>query len=429
MEKNKKRFFMLWFGEFLSVIGSGITGFALSVDVYQKTGMASYYSLITLATVAPSILIRPFAGALADRYSRRIIMIIGNMTAGLGIVMLALLLHFGKGDLSIAQICFCMVISSLGTGLSVPSYASCITLLIPEDFYAVASGMVQVSGSGQYLISPMLASILIPIIGVEKVVFLDAASFLLVIIIVFWIRIPLKVENQAEDKEGIITTITKSITYLKDYKENVLLILNGIVVNFFMGFLIVLIGPMILSFSTQKWLGIGESISAMGMVVGSILVMFIKLPENLYNKIYSYVMIMGFGYALVGLTQNYLLIIVACSLFFYSIPFINTYTDVVFRKTIHKNMQGRVYALQGALVQVGYMFAYTFAGVLADYVFIPLFEEDGLLYSNIGKIIGVGPGRGIGFMFILCGTCILLSGMILRRSMNKTMVEQLEEMA
>lgn len=430
MQKDKFKFFVLWFGEFLSVIGSGITGFSLSVDVYNKTAMASHYSLITLATVAPSILIRPIGGALADKYSRRLIMIIGNMLAGLGIVMLAILLHFGSGELHLWQICLCMVISSSGTGLAVPSYTSCITLLIPEDFYAVASGMVQVSASGQYLISPLLAGILLSSIGIEKVILLDAASFLIVILIVFWIKVPLKVSDSAEEKEKLLTTMRKSFSYLKSCKENLMLIITGMLVNFFMGFLIVLIGPMILSFSTEKWLGIGESISSMGMVAGSVLVMILKLPKNLYSRIFVYVITMGIGYALVGVSENYALIIIACIMFFYSIPYINTYTDVVFRKTIDKKMQGRVYALQGALVQVGYMIAYTFAGPLADYVFQPMFEEGGALYHNIGRLIGTGAGRGIGFMFVLCGMSIIIIGVVMRRKMDRIIINKnLEEAA
>ncbi len=424
---EKIKFFVLWLGEFLSVIGTGITGFALSVDIYQKTGMASYYSLITLSTVAPSILIRPVAGALADKYSRRLIMIMGNMLAGSGIVLLFFLLHFEAGAISIVHICFCMIVSSIGTGLSVPAYTSCITLLIPEEFYQVASGMIQVSASAQYIISPLLAGILLPIMGAENVILLDAASFLIVILIVFWIKVPLKVSDKEDEKEKLLVSIKKGMKYLRDYKENVKLIIMGMLVNFFMGFLIVLIGPMILSFSTQTWLGIGESISALGMVAGSVLVMFVKLPKNLYSKIYSYVILMGIGYAMVGLTQNYLFIIVACITFFYSIPYINTYVDVVFRTTIEKKMQGRVYAIHGALVQAGYIVAYSVAGLLADYIFEPMFKEGGYFYNNLGRIFGTGEGRGIGLMFVICGICIVTIGLFFKTRIDRLSIGDEQE--
>ena len=201
----------------------------------------------------------------------------------------------------------------------------------------------------------------------------------------------------------------------------------GMLVNFFMGFLIVLIGPMILSFSTQTWLGIGESISALGMVAGSVFVMFVKLPKNLYSKIYSYVILMGIGYAMVGLTQNYLFIIVACITFFYSIPYINTYVDVVFRTTIEKKMQGRVYAIHGALVQAGYIVAYSVAGLLADYIFEPMFKEGGYFYNNLGRIFGTGEGRGIGLMFVICGICIVTIGLFFKTRINRLSIGDEQE--
>lgn len=429
-EYNKKKFILLWLGEFLSVIGSGITGFAMGVSFYQSTGKASYYSFITLATVGPSILIRPLAGALADKYSRRSLMLIGNFLAGFGVILIAVLFHFHQGSITIGQVCACMTLSSIGTGISLPAYMSSITLLIPEEFYAVASGMIQISASGQYLISPLLAGILLSALSLAQIVLIDASTFLVVFLIVLWIKLPLKVADVEDAKEPLLQKVKKGVAYLFRHKQNLMLAITGMCTNFFMGFLIVLIGPMILSFSNAKMLGIGESVSAIGMVAGSVLVMTRKLPEKLYKAVFFYVFLMGAGYALVGVRENYVCIIAACIVFFYSIPYINTYTDVIYRKTIDKKMQGRVYAIQGAMAQIGYVLSYSFAGVLADYVFEPMFRMDGCLYHTIGKIIGTGQGRGIGFMFILSGIAILLIGLFFWCRIKKYSIEdKMEELA
>lgn len=80
-----KKFLVIWAGELISCIGSGMTAFALSMYVYQMTGSVSYVSLVTLLAYMPTILLSPIGGVLADRYDRRLLMIIGDAFSGLRI--------------------------------------------------------------------------------------------------------------------------------------------------------------------------------------------------------------------------------------------------------------------------------------------------------------------------------------------------------
>lgn len=414
VEYSKKNFLVLWIGQLFSVIGSGITGFALSVSVYQSTGMASYYALITLATVAPGVLIRPIAGALSDKHSRRKLMIIGYNLAGAGVLAIAVIMMLNNGNISIAQICLCMAISSLGTGISIPAFTSAISLLVPESFYGTANGLLQISSSGQYLVSPFAAGILLPLIGVNNILILNVLFYLLVVITIISIKMPLKVEIDSQnDKELLIVQIKEGFKYLLRSRENLLMVIVGSVSNFFMGFLMVLNGPMILSFASAKMLGIGQSIAAIGMLVGSVFVMIWKMPKNLYTTVCSYCLLMGLGYMFMGASNNYYIIILSCTIFFFTIPFVNSYIDISFRKTIDISMQGRVFSIQSALIQIGVVISQSIAGILADYIFEPMFIDNGSLVNSIGRIIGIGKGRGIAFMFILSGFGILAMGIII----------------
>lgn len=89
-------FCLVWFGQLISLIGSGLTGFALGVWVYQTTGSATQFSLIYFCTELPVILVAPIAGAIADRWDKRKVMIISDAGAGLSTVVMAILLAFGK---------------------------------------------------------------------------------------------------------------------------------------------------------------------------------------------------------------------------------------------------------------------------------------------------------------------------------------------
>jgi MFS family permease len=79
----------LWLGQVISVAGSGMTGFALGVLVFRQTGSATLFAMITVCTTLPGILIAPFAGVLADRYNRRLVMIVADTGSALATLAVA----------------------------------------------------------------------------------------------------------------------------------------------------------------------------------------------------------------------------------------------------------------------------------------------------------------------------------------------------
>ena len=85
-------FLVVWSGQFVSLVGSSLTGFALAIWVYQETGSATKLSFVLLAAQLPQILFAPIAGALVDRWDRRWAMIISDTGAGIGTLVIALLL-------------------------------------------------------------------------------------------------------------------------------------------------------------------------------------------------------------------------------------------------------------------------------------------------------------------------------------------------
>ena len=90
--KNMRTFLIIWVGQFISMIGSGLTGFGLSVWVYSETGQATPFAINALAFNLPRILFAPIAGSIADRFNRKRIMILADtaaavITAGLAVLI------------------------------------------------------------------------------------------------------------------------------------------------------------------------------------------------------------------------------------------------------------------------------------------------------------------------------------------------------
>jgi len=94
---------------------------------------------------------------------------------------------------------------------------------------------------------------------------------------------------------------------------------------------------------------------------------------------------------------------------------VNTSLDVLVRQNVDNNIQGRVWSIVSLISQSGMVIAYCTAGFLADHVFDPLFQPNGLFAPTIGVMIGVGAGRGIGFMFILSGILVFIIAVMIGR--------------
>lgn len=406
-----KKFRMIWIGELISCIGSGMTAFALSVYVFQMTGSAAYVSLVTLLAYLPSILLSPIGGVLADRYDRRFLMILGDLCSGLGLLYLLISIQFGHGGM--APVLICVTIDSLFVALMEPSYKATVTDLLSEEEYAKASGLVQLAGNAKYLISPALAGVLLGFADIRLILILDIATFFVTIFAVACVRRTLAKPVIREDKLHITKELSEGMHFLRERKAVLSLVFTMTLLCFFMGVVQTLMPVMALSVTDAKSVGILESVSAVGMVAGSLVIGVFGIKRK-HAKILSIAAAFcGLFMALSGVNETIWFIGAMLFLFFATLPFLNTCADVLIRVSIPNELQGRVWSLIGLLSQMGTVVAYAVCGVLADYVFEPLLAEDGALSDSVGTFIGTGTGRGIGFFLILCGIAmIVVSGFL-----------------
>lgn len=189
-EKGMRKFLFIWIGELISSIGSGMTAFALSVYVYQMTKSVSYVSLITLLAYMPTILLSPLGGILADRYDRRLLMIIGDFCSGLGVVLI--FWQIQAGNRGILPIFIGVTISAVFVALMEPAYRATVTDLLKEEEYDKASGMVQLAGNARYLVSPALAGLLLAAADIRLILLIDIGTFFLTVSAVAIVRRTIK---------------------------------------------------------------------------------------------------------------------------------------------------------------------------------------------------------------------------------------------
>ncbi len=415
------RFLLLWSGQLVSAIGSGLTSFGLGVYVFRQTGKASSVALVTLLAFMPSLLLGAAAGVLADRYDRRLMMVLGDSLSAVGIVYILICMISGEAQLW--QICAGVTISSVFSSLLEPAYKATVTDMLTEEQYTKASGLVQVAGSAKYLISPVIAGFLLTVSDIRLLLAIDICTFFVTVISTLIVRKGLA-SRKYEQARSFIRELREGWGAVSKNRGVLVLVTMTSLITFFVGFIQTLSTPMILAFSDSSALGTSETICASGMLVTSVILGVIPIKKG-YVKILSFSLFFtGIFMAMFGLRENIVFICVSGFLFFAMLPFVNTSLDFLTRTNIENDLQGRAWGFIGVISQVGYIAAYALSGILADYVFSPLLTDGGVLADSIGKIIGTGAGRGAGFLIIIAGALLCAVSVVLYKANSVKTLEK-----
>lgn len=389
-QSNFKKFLLLWMGQLISAIGGGLTGFGLGVYVFEKTGSAAGMALVTLLGFLPTLVLSVPAGVLADRYDRRLLMMLGDGFSGLGVLFI--LLCMMRGETSLLQICLGVFISAVFSSLLDPAYKATVSDLLTEDEYSKASGLVSLAGSARYLVSPLIAGILLSVTDVKVLLVIDICTFMITVISTFAVRKGIDTQKTAT-QVSFQESLQEGWNAIRVKKGVFLLVMVSSVLTLFIGVFQILAEPLVLSMADAKTLGITETICASGMLVSS-LYLGIRGIKKGYVKILSIslalagVFILGFG-----VFESIVFITLSGFAFFLMLPFANNCLDYLVRTNTSVELQGRVWGIVGFLSQIGYVIAYGCSGILADWI------------AGMGRI---SVGRGAGIVMAFAGVALVI---------------------
>lgn len=408
--QNFRSFMLIWGAQMVARIGNGLTAFGLGVYVYQQSGLSTSVALVTLAAFLPSLVLAPLGGVLADRFDRRLLMILGDSFSAIG--LLALIIAFHTGVASIPVICLCVAFSSIFSSVMDPAYRATVTDLLTPEQYARAGGMVQLASASQYLLSPAIAGFLMVTFGITTVLIIDIATMVVTTscMLLVWRTTKTarpKVKNTfwADFREGL--------AFLRHTPGITVLMLLITLVTFCMGFLQTLLTPMVLDLADESTLGVVRSGAAIGMVVASLVIGIFNMKNAYLTYIARCLAVGGILVFLMGTTTSVIAIGILAFVFFTTLPPLNTSIEVIARSSIPNETQGKVWGLMGLISQLGYVVAYAVSGPLADKIFNPMLRPGGAWADSLGQLIGVGESRGIGLLFMLVGVCLALMAVII----------------
>lgn len=394
-KSNFPKFLLLWGGELLSAVGSGLTSFGLGVYVFQQTGSAGSMAIVTLLAFLPTLLLSVPAGVLADRCDRRLLMMLGDGCSALGI--LYILLCMLRGDAALWQICIGVFVSSTFSALLEPSYRATVTDLLTKEEYSKASGMVSLAGSARYLISPILAGALLAVSDIKLLLILDICTFFPTVFAAAFVRKKIAAKT-SEEKESFGKSLRQGWSTIAGNRGILILVVVSSIMTCFMGSFQILAQPLILDFADSATLGIGETICACGMLVSSLFLGVRGIKRGYVKMLSISLFLAGLTMVGFGIWENIYPICVFGFLFFATLPFANNCLDYLTRTNIPNELQGRAWGVIGFLSQIGYVVAYAGAGAAAD---------------GIAAGLHIGVGRGAAAVVIIAGIFLAVTALLL----------------
>lgn len=412
-----KDFLILWSTQSISQLGSSITGFALTLWLYEATGSSLSTAVLAICSYAPYVLMSIFAGALTDRFDKKKTMLGCDVFAAICTMIVFVL--FRTNSLMVWHLYVLNAISGLMNTVQQPASEVAMTLIMPEKYYQKTSGLRTLSSSLISILNPLIATSLYSFLGLNGVIAADIASFIIAsIALLFFIKIP---ENKSDKRERVLVLAKEGLMFLRENPLIMALILFMSGVNLTASAFDATLPGYVLPNPKggSSVLGLVTACSGVAMIIGSLLVSVLPKPRNRVKIIYL-TMLFSLG------TENFLLAFsrepalwcIGQIIGWILVPVMSANLDVILRTSIPVQLQGRVYACRNTLQFFTIPIGFFFGGFMVDHVCEPLMRVYGDL-SILKTLFGTGKGSGAALMMLLLGVSGSLICIITGKKLRK----------
>lgn len=396
-----RNFLTIWAGQVISLIGSGMTTFALGLWIYEQSGEAMPFVLIALFNSIPPFLVSPFAGVLVDRFSRRSVMLASD--AGSAAITMALLLLFSTGRLELWHLYLAALLNSALGIFQLLAYQAIVTNLVPQQQYGRANALVQTAQSVSAILSPLAAAALYGSLGLATIFGLDLGGFVVAVAALLLVRIS-EPKLEGNRRNSLWADMRIGFDFIRSRQGLIGLAVFIALLNLVLSASTVLVTPMVLGFASAQVLAAMQSVSGVGLLLGGVYASTWSNPRRKVLAIVVCAIVSGLGLATAGLRPSPVLIAAGFFIFLFPITSINATLRAIVQAKVPANLQGRVFSLIVMTARAGIPFSLLLAGPLADRVFEPAMALGGALGAGaLGRLLSTGPGRGIGLMLLLSG--------------------------
>ena len=381
---------LLWLAQVISAAGDALYQIALLWLVLDITGSTTTTGLIAMAAFLPAMLFGLYAGVIADKYNRKLIMIFSNLSQALTVIIIPIILYFGYENMLLIGI-LAFIRASFSTFFP-PALNALVPMITSKDCLVRVNSILATSSQLAYLIGPLVAGLILSIVSIPYLFVIDSASFLIAIIILLFIVLPLKIRSP-EKQLNSIQEIFSGIQYAKKNKPLGLLFILTIINNFF------IMGPAFIGMlilvkdtlgGTASQYAFVEAGLAFGMLIGSIFVYRIGNRINIGKLLLIGMILDGVTYSIMYFagSVNYVFIFIVIHAL--GIPMITISRTAIIQKHSPNKYHGRLFSLVHLSVIGVTALSAAVVGIAANYIDIKII----FLFIGIGAALcGV-----VGFM-------------------------------
>ncbi len=370
--------------------------------IYETTGSATLFALSMLVYVLPTIIFSPLAGVASDRYDRRLVMIFSDSLAACGTTLVLVMVL--TGHLQVWHVYIAAFLGSTANTFQWPAYSAATSLLVPKQHLGRASGMVQAAEAASQLIAPAAAGALYVTAGLKPILLIDLATFGVALATLAAVSFP-QPERTEAGKQGSGPWWREALfgwQYIHARPGLFGLLIVFAISNFCSNLAFPLLAPMLLDQTTPDQFGFVMSAFGLGALAGTLIMSGWGGPKRRIYGIVIFDALAGLFGVMLGLSRAVPLIAAVGFMMAITFPITNGCSQAIWQSKVAQDVQGRVFAARRMMAFSIIPISYILAGPLAEHVFNPLLLAGGSLAATpVGWLVGVGPGRGTGLLFVL----------------------------
>lgn len=406
-------FAIVWLGQLVSILATSMTQFGLTIFVYDEAGdaKATAMGLMMVCYITPFLLVSPLAGVMVDRYNRKYMMMVSDLSAGAATI--AILTLLALGTLDIWHLYVASVFQGLGNAFQWPAYSVATSVMVPKEHLGRANGLWSLLEIGPNAFAPLLAGALLPVIGLTGILAFDVVTFVLAIGALLLVHVPPPQRTQAgrEGQGSWLIEAAYGFRYIFARPSLLGLQLVFFFGNLFSGIGYTVFAAMILTRSGQSEIALGSVMAtgAVGGIVGGLIMSaWGGTKRKVHGVLFGHVLSGVLSMTLLGLGRGPSVWMVSSFLGTLLVPWIDGSNQAIWQAKVAPDVQGRVFASRRLIAWFTQPIAPLIAGPLADYVLEPGMRAGGNLTGLFGGLTGVGPGAGMAVLLIVIG--VLASG-------------------
>ncbi len=365
-------FFSVWAGQAFSLLGSALVQFALVWWLTTATGSATVLAMATLMAVLPSVFLAPFAGALVDRWDRRLVMIVADGLIALATIGLAGL--FLTGAERVWAVYAVMFFRSAGGGFHWAAMQASTSLMVPEKHLSRVAGFNQTLQGAVNIVGPPLGALLLELVPLQGVLAIDVVTAMLAIAPLLFIQVP---QPESGSNEGgsrpevsVMQDVREGLGYVRRWPGLLAVLVMASVINLLLTPATSLMPILVTDHFGGEALELGwlESAWGGGVVVGGLI---LGAWGGFRRRILTSLMGLtgvGLGFLLVGLVPPWAFLWAVGAIFLAGMmnPITNGPVFSIIQASVDPSMQGRIFALIQSMAAAATPLGMIIAGPVAD---------------------------------------------------------------